>query len=336
MLHVDLTFTMKTVSALSVVALAGLYVVALGARVPAPLTLSRVESKRDVADKLLLLAEEHKEQSLHDVLRDRDHPSRREGATNGSTARGVKEKSESAGRKKAASVVQKMQFRQPQNGKNGEGSVMSVEGSSAQNSQSQPGDVSRDAIRPVVTKRSSRPSRRLSGERPKIHGATPGTATKESEHVVVNTWSEQFARGTNGTIRHSELAAYFNISALVVSAAELRPATARDSNLPELRRPTEYATVLFRRAGSNILSPAKSLPSAAQLPVTLPVLVALDELELDDVEADVMLRALRVLKASPVDEIEARVKALLILEEVCSGVGAYQPLATFSRPAQFD
>lgn len=296
---------MKIQLAVTVAALAGVCVVAARAHVPAPLTLSRIESKRDVAVKLLLLAEEYKEQSLLDVLRDRDESGRGQGATNSSTVREVKEKSERTGRKKSASVVRKMELRPSHNRKSSEGLT-------------QRGDVSGDAIRRAAKEKRPRPTRRQSGESPKAPSTTTETAAKEGEHVVVNTWSEQFTRGVNGTIRHSELAAYVNISAMVVSAEELRPLTSkRGSNLPELRRPTEYATVLFRSAGSKLLSPAKLPPSAAQLPVTLPVLAALDELELDDAEAGVMLRALRVLKASPVDEIDARVKALLILEEVC-------------------
>lgn len=297
---------MKTQLSVTVVGLAAFCMVTAVAQVPAPSTLSRSESKRDVADKLLSLAEEYKEQSLHDVLRDKKEPSHREGATVGSSKRGAKEKSERSGDKKVASVVvRKIELPSSQGRKEGEDS-------------SQPGDVSRDVTRAAEMDKRFRRSRRQSGESPKVQGARSATAAKAGRHVVVNTWSEQFARGANGTVRHSELAAYVNISAMVVSAAELRPRiSARSANLPEVRRPTEDATVLLRSPGSNLLSPAEAPPSGAQLPVTLPVLAALNELELDDAEAGVMLRALRVLRASPVDEIDARVKALLILEEVC-------------------
>lgn len=298
------------------------------AHVPAPLVSSKIESKRDVADRLISLAEEHKELSLHDVLRDREKQLLLEGTAKtdgvkrvkGGGARSKEEKAVSSSKimeKEAASVVQKAEVLRHQGRKPEDEFAPGFKGRRGPQFRSLSGGTSRDGSRPHGADKRRLTSQRTRGERLKTHRSTPNKVAEDGGHVVVNAWSEEFARGVNGTVRHSELAAYINVSAMIISTAESRKrSAANDVNMPELRRPADISTALFRSTGNTLPLSAASSTSKAVLPVALPVLAALDELELDDVEAGVMLRALRVLRAAPVDEVEARVKALSILEEV--------------------
>lgn len=315
---------MRTACAAVAAAMVCAYWLAAAAHGAAPPALVRRESKRDVADKLILLAEEHKELSLHDVLEERVKQLASSGTRQPAAVDGARKKNS---RKRPVSVVRERLVRRPDG-------RMDAEVKDASSGQAfTTTTLSGDAGRPEATSkvggaaqggRRSSASRSGSNRRSEGRGGSgkrqqprKGTAKRRSrlgEHVVVNTWSEQIGRDANATVRHSELAAYVNTSAMVVSA--VAAVVASEQNMPVLRRPTDFAAALFGGIVRHPLAPAMTPGAGLPVPISAPVFAALDGCNLDDDEAGVMLRALRVLEASPVDEVDARVKALLILEEV--------------------
>jgi hypothetical protein len=297
------------------------------AALAAPPALVRRETKRDVADKLILLAEEHKERSLHDVLQEREKRAAPGAAT--ATAGTEKRERDGTGRRRKVKEGPVLRERLVRRTDGSMGAEAATKGPGAARAGSGSEDVegkswrAKDGSSSSSSSSASRSSARRGPNKKKpSQRAAPKQKAREGEHLVVNSWSEQFGRGVNATVRHIELAAYVNTSSMVVTAAARHAAPeSHEQTMPVLRRtetaPANFAAALFGGPVRPASTPPALVRSMTAAALPGPAFAALDGWELDESEAGVMLRALRVLEASPVDAVDARVRALSILEEAC-------------------
>jgi hypothetical protein len=295
------------------------------AALAAPPALLRRETKRDVADKLILLAEEHKERSLHDVLQEREKRAAPGAAT--ATAGTEKRERDGTGKRRKVQDGPVLRERLVRRVDGSMGAEDATKGPGAARAGSGSEDVEGKSRRAKYGSSSTSSGSRSSARRGPIkkkhsQRAALKQKAREGEHLVVNSWSEQFGRGVNATVRHIELAAYVNTSTMVVTAAARQAAPeSHEQTMPVLRRtetaPANFAAALFGGPVRPASPPPALVRSMTAAALPGPAFAALDGWELGESEAGVMLRALRVLEASPVDAVDARVRALSILEEAC-------------------